>query len=338
MSKIFNGSKPSIVLIFIVQFLALRFTPVEGMNENELARISLRVYAGETTSNKYYDVPIGETRNLALKLDAAKPTVLYLHGFQENLERESVRTIVGAYLKRGDHNVIAVNYAEIANGTYIQAVESAEAVGKKLAIALRQLIAGVLDPKLIHIVGYSLGAQVAAYINKYAVVFKVQRLTALDPIGPAFLAVAKRITSADAKFVDVIHTDAFIYGNGYASGGADFWPNSGLRVQPGCPLQYEKGSEEDFCSHQRSWQYYAESVENPKAFMAAKSVTWTKFLGSAHKKQDLVPMGLATPSGTTGLFYLKTNQQSPFGMEENGVKLADLFNVVQTDGARILQK
>ncbi|XP_046743816.1 pancreatic triacylglycerol lipase-like [Diprion similis] len=322
MSKIFNGSKSNVIFIFILQFLALRFTPAASATAQELDRISLRIYTGDSFYDTYHDVPITQPSSAKSALDPRRPTLLYLHGFREDLTGESVRAIVDAYLDRGGHNVIAVDFAEIANKTYVQAVESAEAVGKRLAITLRQLIS-MLDPRQLHIVGFSLGAQMAAYINKYTIIFKVHRLTALDPIGPSYFAVAKRITSADARFVDIIHTDAFVYGSGYASGGADFWPNQGLRLQPGCPAQYEKGSDKDFCNHRRSWQYFAESVKNPRAFMAGKASSWGSFVTLTYRKQNLVPMGFDTPYGTTGLFYLKTNEQSPFGMEENGVRVAN---------------
>lgn len=38
------------------------------------------------------------------EFDNGKPTVLYLHGFLETMEVESVKVITEAYLKRGDHS------------------------------------------------------------------------------------------------------------------------------------------------------------------------------------------------------------------------------------------
>lgn len=35
--------------------------------------------------------------------------------------------------------------------------------------------------------------------------------------------------------VDVIHTDAGLYGAPRSTGTVDFWPNSGKTLQPGCP-------------------------------------------------------------------------------------------------------
>lgn len=37
--------------------------------------------------------------------------------------------------------------------------------------------------------------------------------------------------------VDIIHTDAGIYGQPIATGTVDFWPNDGKTLQPGCPIR-----------------------------------------------------------------------------------------------------
>jgi hypothetical protein len=37
--------------------------------------------------------------------------------------------------------------------------------------------------------------------------------------------------------VDIIHTDSGFYGTAKISGTVDFFPNNGIRVQPGCPLR-----------------------------------------------------------------------------------------------------
>lgn len=66
---------------------------------------------------------------------------------------------------------------------------------------------------------------------------QIQRISALDPAFPTFypsLGTAA-VNKNDAKFVDIIHTDAWLYGIPISSGHADFWPNSGKTLQPGCP-------------------------------------------------------------------------------------------------------
>lgn len=60
-------------------------------------------------------------------------------------------------------------------------------------------------------------------------------VTALDPAMPLFVTTDpnKKIDKADAKFVDVLHTNALEKGKLEASGHVDFYANGGI-TQPGC--------------------------------------------------------------------------------------------------------
>lgn len=63
------------------------------------------------------------------------------------------------------------------------------------------------------------------------------RITGLDPAFPGFyilLIKAQPINKNDALFVDIIHTDAGIFGAPINTGTVDFWPNDGRSPQPGC--------------------------------------------------------------------------------------------------------
>ena len=57
----------------------------------------------------------------------------------------------------------------------------------------------------------------------------------LDPAGPylSYTDPEVRLDPSDARFVDVIHTDAGLPGNSQNVGDVDFYPNGGSR-QPGC--------------------------------------------------------------------------------------------------------
>ena len=60
-------------------------------------------------------------------------------------------------------------------------------------------------------------------------------LSGLDPASLFFITVSTsfRLDESDAQYVDVIHTDAGVFGTTLASGHTDFWPNGGSS-QPGC--------------------------------------------------------------------------------------------------------
>lgn len=61
--------------------------------------------------------------------DVSRKTVLYIHGYLEGPEHESVSAIVDAYLQRNDHNVLIVDWSQLALGNYlIDAVPNAKQV------------------------------------------------------------------------------------------------------------------------------------------------------------------------------------------------------------------
>lgn len=53
------------------------------------------------------------------EFDNAKPTVVYLHGFLETMEVESISVIANAYLTRNDHNILILDWGELADGSYL---------------------------------------------------------------------------------------------------------------------------------------------------------------------------------------------------------------------------
>lgn len=72
---------------------------------------------------------------------------------------------------------------------------------------------------------------------------KCKRLTVrskgLDPAFPLYMfsSPSSRLSATDAKFVDVIHTDGGVLGFPWPLGHADFFPNGGIPLQPGCAKQ-----------------------------------------------------------------------------------------------------
>lgn len=58
----------------------------------------------------------------------------------------------------------------------------------------------------------------------------------LDPAFPLYNLMGRqgRLSSGDALFVDVIHTNAGIFGYPTPIGDVDFYPNPESPIQPGC--------------------------------------------------------------------------------------------------------
>lgn len=123
--------------------------------------------------------------------------------------------------------------------------------------------------------------------------------------------------------VDVIHTDAWLYGAPVTTGTADFWPNSGKTLQPGCPKRnYKMLTDNDLCSHRRSWWFWAESVatKGDDSFPAIKCKSWDNFkTGACEQGAQLAYMGIDCPMDASGDYYLQTNGETPYNKGMAGI-------------------
>ncbi|XP_015516096.2 lipase member H-A-like [Neodiprion lecontei] len=306
---------PSYLNRSVMPLTAIRAKP------SELANISLRLYTGTTLDN-YVEELVGNAVNLSNYLNSSKPTLLYISGWTETPESSSVLSVVGAYLKRCDHNVVLANYEDIATRSYPFAALSVPGVGYTLAQAFNELVKNGLDSSTLHVVSHSLGSQVSGFFGK-CVDFIVPRITGLDPAGPGFDMMNENLASGDARFVDIIHTDAGIYGTASNKGDANFYPNGGNRFQPGCKFSLPY-SDNDFCSHHRSWQYFTESLESEDAFVGQKSKSYRSFK-SGFSWGAVAVMGYGTPTTANGKFYLQTNSAFPYGRKYKGLTYDALF-------------
>ncbi|RZC39616.1 Lipase domain containing protein [Asbolus verrucosus] len=126
---------------------------------------------------------------------------------------------------------------------------------------------------------------------------------------------SRRLTRTDADYIDVIHTDAGVLGLPISVGHADFYPNGGRALQPGCQpsylVQIRLVDQIFACSHVRAWRLYAESVRNPGAFPATKCRSWRGPNKTCNFTRDGV-MGFPNNKQARGQFYLLTNFKAPY--------------------------
>ncbi|XP_011646564.1 pancreatic triacylglycerol lipase-like [Pogonomyrmex barbatus] len=285
--------------------------------DKDLESIFLRIYIGNTL-HEYVDYSLENASAITSQIIKSKPTVMYIHGFMENVEKESVQLIVQGYLKRNDHNVMAVDYGTLANESYMKLTTNAGRIGDALATALDDMKRSGFDTEKLHIVAHSMGSQISGYIGR-KVNFQIPRITGLDPAGPLFHFFYHHLSSSDARFVDLIHTDYGGYGITMTTGTVDFFPNGGKRIQPGCPLHPAFYSKNDFCSHHRSWRFYAESLLNESAFLGVECSSLSHFKSDECRNNTQIIMGYATPPNAKGIVYLTTNDHSPFGLNKKGL-------------------
>lgn len=178
----------------------------------------------------------------------SKVTTFFIHGFQSSVESITVRNTTNAYLTNGSFNIVALSWGPLATESYPTSVANTVRVGDRMTDVLIALSVAGLNLGKVHLVGHSLGGQMCGMIGdgvkkKTKNALNVDRITALDPAGPLFYhllpivpVAVRQITAGDASFVDVIHTDAGFLGDVNSCGQIDFWPNSGTRLAPGCPV------------------------------------------------------------------------------------------------------
>jgi hypothetical protein len=173
--------------------------------------------------------------------------------------------------------------------------------GDVLADAILIMTNDGFDFSKLHIVGHSLGSQLASFLGRAIIQktdgkMKLKRITGLDPAFPLFYPgwLAGHISADDAELVDVVHTEGIFYGTPFTTGTVDFWPNGASIVQqPGCPPRSTPMSVQDQCAHMRAVDYFAESVErkNEKTFMAMKCSSHSNFK-SGNCEEGFINMGI----------------------------------------------
>nr|CAI5825697.1 unnamed protein product [Callosobruchus analis] len=258
------------------------------------------------------------------------PTVFFVHGFTELSPGQSGRAIVDAYLSRKDHhNVILVDWSELSTFPWYQtAVENVQKAAYQLADFIDLFNGtGELPIGNVHVVGFSLGSHVAGIAGKTLSdrTLRIPRITALDPALPEFSlnGYVKRITSTDAEYVDVIHTDSGIFGLPISVGHADFYPNGGRALQPGCQPSYlvrQRIIDQVFaCSHVRAWKLYAESVRNEKAFPATRCPVWRGLEKRCDFSVDAY-MGYINNGKAKGSYFLITHESKPYGRRRKKIR------------------
>lgn len=109
------------------------------------------------------------------------PIIVLIHGFTGHKDFTSNIEIRSAYFNYGEYNIISIDYQPLAlEPCYIQAVQNSPVVAHCTAELLNYLVYDQRICKLndIHVIGFSLGAQIAGMISNY-INGKLERITGI---------------------------------------------------------------------------------------------------------------------------------------------------------------
>uniref|UniRef100_U5ETF1 Putative pancreatic triacylglycerol lipase n=1 Tax=Corethrella appendiculata TaxID=1370023 RepID=U5ETF1_9DIPT len=226
-----------------------------------------------------------------------------VHGYIESGDRPWIQGMVNALLDNDKYSsAIVVDWRGGSSPPYTQAVANIRLVGAITAHVIHLIYEELQLPNLdkIHMIGHSLGSHLSGYTGYYLQKdfgLQLGRISALDPAEPLFSLTDPivRLDKTDAKFIDVVHTDAspFVVSMGLGLyepiGHIDFYPNGG-HDQPSCDqpmrnyIDKESGSffwgVQEFlgCNHLRSIQFYTESISNKNCpFMSITCESYDAF-------------------------------------------------------------
>jgi pimeloyl-ACP methyl ester carboxylesterase len=272
--------------------------------------------------------------------DKTFTTVIYIHGFLGGGgSDESINAIKSAYLQKGNHNFITIDwslyaklkpYIVMPSLPYYEILDDFRLICDEIAVQLKKIYIG--GYKNFHLVGHSLGAQCAGIIGRQLKKisnnkFIISRIYALDPASPEFEGVyipvtvsLKNIEKSDAEYVQIIHTNGNLYGLKNSYGHSDFYPNGGMS-QPECLL--------NICSHTYARELFQESIRNETRFLARNCDSFENFLEGNCDSNELSYMGYSSKQTLPfGEFYLKTKNLSV--SHEIGRRIIDGFRRVGT--------
>ncbi|XP_076645357.1 uncharacterized protein LOC143354867 [Halictus rubicundus] len=283
-------------------------TPSETLAQTQLDlsdRVLFYLYtrANPTEGQKLFigDVDALQTSNF----DFSKPTKIVTHGWINTVLNDAVSLVRDAYLQHGDYNVVGIDWGKISFKPYLWASSRVPMVGRFVATFVNFLQSQGLDLSTLTIVGHSLGAHVAGLAARFTE-GNVEHVVALDPALPNFenAGPGERVARGDAKYLEVIHTDAGVFGYVDPIGDIDFYPNGGS-LQPGCVT--------NTCSHLRAYKYFAESINSDSGFVAVKCSNYANFLEGKCRSNTKAILGGPKPNyEAKGTYFLNANKLPPY--------------------------
>jgi pancreatic triacylglycerol lipase len=233
--------------------------------------------------------------------NSAHDVRVLVHGFgASHTVIENVRTIP-EFFRRGDYNVIAVDWSALATGTGAAArvPDVGAVIGRFIDFLFQE---GLTQHSRVNIVGHSLGSHVSGFAGKNTAYGTINAIFATDPGAGMGDDPAGRLDSSDAFYVEAIITSSIGFRQPIAH--ATFYPNWGIAM-PGCGINPN-------CNHHRATEFYTESV-NSNRFMSRQCADLAEINAQNCPGTGVfATMGGDSAKPISGVFFLETNAASPF--------------------------
>ncbi|XP_075071208.1 pancreatic lipase-related protein 2-like isoform X2 [Mixophyes fleayi] len=232
----------------------------------------------------------------ASNFKTSRKSCFIIHGFLDNGYERWIIDMCKTLLQVSDLNCFSVSWSGGSHALYTQAANNVRVVGAELSLFIKDLVDNHgYHLANVYLIGHSLGAHVAGEAGKRRP--GIARITGLSPAGPYFEDTPPevRLNHADAVFVDAIHSDgtSIIANLGFGGfgmmepvGHLDFYPNGGKHM-PGCAkvhfVHYDIDDiiagidEKVICNHQRSHQFFQESIIRPDGFISYRGPSYSAF-------------------------------------------------------------
>ncbi|KAJ8721489.1 hypothetical protein PYW07_002264 [Mythimna separata] len=278
--------------------------PMECPNEN----VTFWLYTRQNEDEPHQVLAMDQESIKSAPWVQDAPIKILIHGYTGHKDFSPNTEIRPAYMQCCNYNIISVDYNPIARRPcYRSAARNTKLVGKCTAQLIDQLVQKYgFNLTQFHVIGFSLGGQTAGFIGDYVTSGKLERISGLDPARPLFVTpnTHRKLDKGDAKFVDVLHTNALERGKLEPSGHVDFYANGGF-TQPGCKTTRKQSKSS--CSHARAPAYYAESITTDVGFYAKNcySWIWCKIINLVNKIRFVEYV----PRNAKGLYFFSTNSK-----------------------------
>lgn len=289
----------------------------------EQIKTSFNTYTSASPAKLYFLDPKNK-ESLSL-VKGGKGIVVISHGFGmsgTSAELNSIKDHLFKFSSGAVGTVVIVDWATgAASPDYNSASVNTELVGRQIGFFLSELMANdnSIKPEDIHLIGFSLGAQVSGFAGKWTQSkygFKVGRITGLDAAAPNFESYpGSYLTADDATFVDAIHSSAggnILFGEvGFVApyGHIDFYPNGGKK-QPHCGGGLFPSLT---CNHYGSVLFFDASLHAKEKclFKGAKCASWPDYANSLCTEHD-TELGYFVSKEASGTRFLATTKKTPF--------------------------